>query len=478
LTTTAPIIVWLRRDLRLADNPAMVAACRSGRPVVPVFILDDTTPGPWRMGGASRWWLYQSLASLGARLQALGQRLILRRGVASVVLRDLLHEGGASAVYWNRTYEPAEIARDSAIKADLRADGLEVESFAGNLAFEPWAVKTGAGGPFKVYTPFRRACMKGAPPVAPLPAPQHLLAPDTWPASEALADWQLQPTMPDWAGGLRETWEPGEAAATERFEGFLAQGLADYASGRDYPARAAVSRLSPHLHFGEITPRQIWQRLSFLEGHSEAVEKFRAEILWREFSHHLLFHFPDLPEKNWKPAFDAFPWREDAAGLAAWQQGMTGYPFVDAGMRELWHTGYVHNRVRMIVASFLVKHLLLHWREGADWFWDTLVDADLASNAASWQWVAGSGADAAPYFRIFNPIKQGQDYDPEGGYTRRWVPELAGLPDKWLQEPWNAPAEVLAAAGVVPGKTYPHPIVDHKVARQRALDAYQQIRGS
>ncbi len=473
----APVICWLRRDMRLADNPALLAACETGQPVVLLYIHDDETPGKWRPGGASLWWLHHSLHALSESLARHDQHLILRKGEASAVLGDVIDEIGASDVFWNRLYDPAEIARDKRIKADLKQAGLGVESFPGNLAFEPWTRETGQGGPYKVYSPFRKACENGAPPADALKAPTSIQAPQHWPDSEDLVDWGFLPTRPDWAGGLRENWTPGEQGALDRFESFLDNGLSKYGKRRDYPAENVTSCLSPYLHFGEITPRQIMQRLSFLEEQGTNVAKFRSEVIWREFSHHLLYHFPDLPEKNWKSNFDGFPWAGDEDALRAWQTGQTGYPIVDAGMRELWHTGIMHNRIRMVVASFLIKHLLIHWKAGADWFWDTLVDADLANNAASWQWVAGSGADAAPYFRIFNPIKQGQDYDPDGDYTRRWVPELSDLPNKWLQEPWSAPADVLDRAGVKLGETYPKPLVDHPTARKRALDAYEEIKG-
>ncbi|WP_417518309.1 cryptochrome/photolyase family protein [Minwuia sp.] len=473
----APIIVWFRRDLRLADNPALAAATESGAPVLPVYILDDETPGEWAMGGASRWWLHHTLERLSAAFGQRNNRLILRKGHAASVLDGLISETGAQGVYWNRIYDPAEIDRDRDIKADLGERDLDVQSFRGNLAFEPWVIKTKDDGPYRVFSPFLKACLNADPPAEPLPVPEGIGVPDAFPDSDALDDWHLLPTKPDWAGGLRESWTPGEAGAMARFERFIDGDLSDYAKGRNYPDRDVTSRLSPHLHFGEISVNQIWQKLDFAEKEgARSIGKFRSEVVWREFSHHLLFHYPTLPEENWREQFDEFPWREDEAGLKAWQKGRTGYPLVDAGMRELWHTGYMHNRVRMVVASFLIKHLMVHWKHGEAWFWDTLCDADLANNAASWQWVAGSGADAAPYFRIFNPIKQGQDYDPKGTYIRRWVPEIADLPDKHLHEPWNAPDDVLEQAGIVLDDTYPRPIVDHATARKRALDGYDQIK--
>ncbi|WP_044560133.1 deoxyribodipyrimidine photo-lyase [Azospirillum sp. B4] len=472
--SAAPVIVWFRQDLRVADNPALAHAARMGRPVVPLYILDDQTAGPWAPGGASRWWLHHSLSALGGALCDLGAPLVLRHGRADVALRTLVREVGADAVVWNRCYEPHAIARDSALKADLKADGIAVDTFNAALLAEPWTVKTGSGGPYKVFTPFWRCVREGLEPGPPLPAPTRLTAPAAPPAGDRLADWALLPTRPDWAGGLRDHWTPGERDATRRLTDFLAHAVDRYPEGRDYPAQPLTSRLSPHLHFGEISPRQIW---AATEGRGGiGVESFQRELGWREFCHHLLYHFPFLPEQPLNPRFEAFAWDGNAGHLAAWQRGRTGYPIVDAGMRELWTTGWMHNRVRMIVGSFLVKHLLLPWTAGQAWFWDTLVDADLANNAASWQWIAGCGADAAPYFRVFNPVLQGEKFDARGEYVRRWVPELAGLPDRVLHQPWMADPVTLRAAGVRLGHDYPHPIVDHKAARQRALDTFAAIK--
>ncbi len=472
----SPSLLWFRQDLRLADNPALTAATQAGGPLVCVYVLDES--GDWAPGGASRWWLHHSLAALAASLQARGNRLVLRRGPAAEVIPALARESGAEQVFWNRCYEPGAVRRDTALKAALQATGLAVDTSNAQLLLEPWQVKTGGGEPYRVFTPFWRALQGLYDDKAPLAAPTSLPAGQPL-ASDRLADWGLLPSKPDWAGGLDATWTPGEAGAQARLADFLKTTLEDYRTDRDRPDRAGTSRLSPHLHFGEIGPRQVWHATRHAEARGQsggAAEKFLSEVAWREFAQHLLFHFPTLPEANWRPAFDAVQWRRDKPALQAWQRGQTGYPIVDAGMRELWTTGWMHNRVRMVVASFLIKDLLLDWRQGADWFWDTLVDADLGSNAASWQWVAGSGADAAPYFRVFNPVLQGERFDPDGDYVRRWVPELAALPSKLIHQPWAADAVTLAAAGVTLGKSYPVRLVAHDAARRRALDAFAVIK--
>ncbi len=474
----APVVVWFRRDLRLGDNPALDEAVRSGRPILPLYILDET-PGLRAPGGASRWWLGKSLQQLSASLHGLGSRLVLRRGAAAAVLTALVRETGAVKVVWNRLYEPGVTDRDAMLKAALKDDDVAVESFNGSLLSEPWTVRNKSGEPFKVFTPFWRAAQASLDLTELRPPPATLKAPLAWPPTQRLEAWGLQPTKPDWSGGFA-VWSPGEAGAHARLTDFLAIGLARYAEGRDFPAAGAVSRLSPHLHFGEVSPRQIWAALDEAVDAKPAlgrsVEKFRAELGWREFSHSLLFHNPALERQNFKPAYDAFPWRDDPAGFAAWTRGQTGYPMVDAGMRELWATGFMHNRVRMLTASFLVKHLLLDWRLGEAWFWDTLLDADRANNAAGWQWVAGSGADAAPYFRIFSPMGQGEKFDTDGAYVRRWVPELSGLPDQAIHSPWTADPRVLRAAGVTLGANYPKPIINHDFARNRALQALKQTK--
>lgn len=462
-------IVWFRQDLRVRDNPALAAATRG--PVIPVFILDDSSA--WKSGGASRWWLHHSLTALRKELG----HLTLLRGDAAELLPALVKQVGATAVYWNRCYEPAAVARDTAMKASLQALDIEVKSFNGSLLHEPWEIETGSGGPFKVFTPYWRASLKRA--VAPPVAAPKLDIEKAGPAGERLEDWKLLPTKPDWAAGWKKLWRPGEAGAQAQLDEFLDDGLVDYGEDRDRPDRKGTSRLSPHLHWGEISPRQIWARLAVEaeEPHQRAgVDKFLSEIGWREFAYHLLYYFPTLADANWRAEFDAYPWRDSAADLEAWQRGLTGYPLVDAGMRELWHTGWMHNRVRMIAASFLVKHLRIDWRRGEAWFWDTLLDADLANNAAGWQWVAGSGADASPYFRIFNPVTQGKKFDPEGDYVRRWCPELSRLPNEFVHAPFLARPDVLAEANIELGNTYPLPIVDHDRARKAALAGYEKVR--
>jgi deoxyribodipyrimidine photo-lyase len=471
--TASPSLIWFRQDLRLTDNAALIAAFERGAPIVALYILDDDAPGEWQIGGAARWWLHHSLEALGDRLTKHGVQLVLRRGQAQTVLPNIAAEIGAGAVFWNRCYEPFAIARDTEIKAALKAAGMTAESFGATLLAEPWTVKTQGGTPFKVFTPFWNALKGQMPPPRPLKAPQIAQKPTDM-ASDDLKDWQLLPAKPDWAKGFGADWTPGEAGAQAHLDAFLKSALDAYGIGRDLPGTEAVSRLSPHLHWGEISVRQVWHAAEAHVGHK--AEAYLRELGWRDFAHHLLWQFPHLPEKPFNPRFADFPWKPDAKALKAWQTGMTGYPYIDAGMRQLWATGWMHNRVRMAVASFLVKHLLIHWRDGEDWFWDTLVDADLAANAMNWQWVAGSGADAAPYFRIFNPVTQGEKFDADGAYVRRWVPEVTKLPDKYLHSPWTAPAEVLAKAGIVLGKTYPHPIVDHAQARARALAALGEIK--
>lgn len=475
MSDSAPTIVWFRADLRVADNPALFEASRGDKPVIGLYIFDDETPGEWGIGGAAKWWLHHSLVALEQSLAEIGGTLVLRQGNAADVLVEVVRETNAGKVYWNRCYEPFTIKRDKGIKETLVDQGVEAKSYNGSLLFEPWTIETKAGGFYKVYTRYWLTCRDKGTPAPPLDAPTHLVTFESDVKSDTLDDWELLPTSPDWAEGLRDRWTPGEAGAMERLDTFLDTGAEDYDNLRNFPAIPATSNISPHLHIGDISPRQIWKITVDRLGWAKETEKFLKEIVWREFAYHVFYYLPEIPEEPMHNRFDAFPWREDTAALVAWQTGQTGYPMVDAGMRELWQTGHMHNRVRMITASFLVKHLLLPWQQGEAWFWDTLVDADLAVNAFSWQWVAGCGADAAPYFRIFNPITQGQKFDPDGTYIRTYVPEIAALPDKYLHTPWAAPDDILHDAGVTLDETYPRPIIDHKMARERALEAFKSL---
>ncbi|WP_188259429.1 cryptochrome/photolyase family protein [Azospirillum tabaci] len=479
-TDHSPILVWFRNDLRLADNPALSAAAEDGAPVIPVFIREKDDHDPWLPGGASRWWLHGSLERLGEALAKLGSPLVLRSGDPAVVLAALAEETGADTVLCNRRAGPPAIARDRRVGERLTARGVTVHPHNAALLYEPGTIRTKSDTPFRVFTPFWKALLSMPEPPRPTRAPAKLTPPAKPVSSEPLTDWGLLPTAPDWADGLRERWEPGEEAARERLADFLDGPVAAYPVERDRPDHDGTSAMSPHLAFGEIGPRQIWHatRHAADQRHELAAgaEAFLRELGWREFNHHLLREEPGIPDTPLDDRFARFPWRTDKAGLRAWQRGRTGYPIVDAGMRQLWRTGWMHNRVRMIVGSFLIKDLLIPWQEGEAWFWDTLVDADIANNAGNWQWVAGCGADAAPFFRVFNPILQGEKFDPEGAYVRRYVPELEKLPSRWIHRPWEAPDEVLRQAGVTLGKDYPRPIVDHGAARDRALAAFQEIK--
>lgn len=470
----ASSIVWLRDDLRLDDNPALLHAVELGLPLTVAYILDEESEGIRPLGGAARWWLHHSLSSLSEDLAKAGSALTLRRGPAARVIRELAEETGARHILWNRRYGGPERAVDTGIKEWAAEKGIEANSFQANLMFEPWTVTTGSGGPYKVFTPFWRACTAGGEPRAPLDAPSRLPSPA--PAgrgkeagSDTLADWGLLPGSPDWSGGLASTWEPGEAGAHGRLEDFLDGPAEEYGTGRNVPGVEGTSRLSPHLRFGEISPFRVWHeiRLRFPREAGPDVGIFRSELGWREFCWQLLYVNPQLATRNYRPEFDRFEWQEPTPGeLKAWQQGRTGYPLVDAGMRQLWQTGWMHNRVRMAAASFLVKNLLADWRLGEAWFWDTLVDADAASNPANWQWVAGSGADASPYFRIFNPVTQSKKFDAEGRYLRRFIPELASLDSKAIHEPWKQPAL----------EGYAAPVVGLPESRERALATYQKLK--
>ncbi|WP_114946798.1 cryptochrome/photolyase family protein [Microvirga calopogonii] len=483
IDSPSPVLVWFRDDHRLGDNPALAAAAATGSQVLCFAVCDDSEDVR-PLGGAARWWLHGSLKALGETLERAGSRLALFKGPTLSVVERIAQETGASAIYWNRRYGAAEIALDSTVKKRLTEGGLKAHSFNGRLLHEPWDIVNQAGKPFQVFTPYLKA-VRTRGMTAPRPAPKPLLG-GAWPSTlrdimVPLEGLGLEPSSPDWAGGLRSAWQLGEQAARASLRDFLNAGLEGYAENRDRPALSGTSRLSPHLRFGEISPRQIWlavtSRVAEHPGSAHDAEKYLNEIVWRDFSYQLLHFHPHLPVRSHSSRFDGFPWIDAPGTLQAWQRGRTGYPIVDAGMRQLWQTGWMHNRVRMITASFLVKHLLTDWREGEAWFWDTLVDADPANNAFSWQWVAGSGPDSAPFHRIFNPVTQGEKFDPEGDYVRAFVPELADLPHAFIHKPWEAPPGVLGAAGITLGETYPAPIVPHGPARERALQAFRSLRG-
>ncbi|MCC2978607.1 cryptochrome/photolyase family protein [Sphingomonas sp. IC4-52] len=446
-------IVWFRQDLRLEDQPALLAASAAGA-VIPVYVLDNEGPGEWRIGGAQRWWLHHSLAALDASLRANGSRLILRRGPAAETLMALAEEVGAEAIHAVRHYEPWWRAAETKL-------GERLCLHEGGHLRPPESVTTASGGQFRMFSAFFRTLSASLPPDPPLPAPDQLAGPDQWPQSERLEDWKLLPTRPNWATGF-DVWTPGEEGANDALDTF-ADALRNYAEGRNLPSVEGTSRLSPHLHHGEVSPRQVWHALS---GAGEGAASFRRELAWRDFTAGLILGLPNYARENGRPHFDRLPWRHAPADLKAWQQGRTGYPIVDAGMRQLWETGWMHNRVRMITASFLVKHLLIDWREGERWFWDALVDADYGNNAVNWQWIAGTGIDANMFGRIMAPLSQSEKFDA-GAYIRRWVPELRGLPDAVIHDPEEAgrrPAD------------YPPKIIGHREARERALAAGRKVR--
>jgi len=470
-------IVWLRRDLRLRDNSALYHAARAHDAVIPVFIHAPAEETPWSPGAASRWWLHYSLRALAAALHEHSSRLIIRQGESLAQLRAIIKASGAQAVYWNRLYDPALCIRDQQIKQLLRDDGLQVESFNSALLWEPWQIKNQAGEPYKVFTPYWKTARQQIP-ARPLPA-APLSPPTLWPDSLPLAGLELLPRIP-WDSGLQAAWQPGEAGAWQRLDTVLSDVIDGYQEQRNYPAQEGVSRLSPYLHHGELSPRQIWQAVAECYNgapleHASA-EAYLRELGWREFAHQVLFYWPETPEQPLQEKFQHFPWRRDYDELlACWQRGQTGIPLVDAGLRQLWQTGWMHNRIRMVVASFLSKNLLIPWQEGARWFWDTLVDADLANNSMGWQWTAGCGVDAAPYFRVFNPVRQGEQYDPDGSYVRCWLPELANLPPRWVQQPWALPAAQQRKLNFTPGRSYPPPVVELAASRTQALAAYDEI---
>ncbi len=473
-------IVWFRSDLRLSDHPALHNALARGYQPVPLYIHDERSVA---LGGASAWWLHHSLAALRKALHHLGSELVIVAGDSTATLLRIAKESNARAVFWNRRYEPPAIAQDTQTKTALRNAGLDAHSFSAALLREPWDFGKADKSPYRVFTPFWKALQKAGLPPPPLPAPEALAPIQKKVAGQiALEALELLPRI-NWDREFPDRWQPGEPGAWSKLQDFLNDPLLDYAQDRDQPALQGTSRLSPHLHFGEITPLQVWYAVqgwaanNTRPGAVAAAESFLRQIAWREFAHHLLFHFPHTVDEPLDPRYNAFPWATDfVATLEVWQKGETGIPIVDAGMRELWSTGWMHNRVRMICASLLTKNLLVPWQEGARWFWDTLVDADLANNSFGWQWTAGCGADAAPYFRIFNPVTQGERFDRDGSYVRRWVPELQQLPAKWIHKPWQAPGSVLSAARIIPGSTYRAPIVDLKQSRRRALEAWNRVK--
>jgi deoxyribodipyrimidine photo-lyase len=464
----SPAIVWFRQDLRLADHPALEAAVASGRAVLPLYILDDESPGPWALGGASRWWLHHSLASLAETLKARGAPLLLRRGSASELIPALMAETGSAEIHAGRMHEPWARAVEQTL-AEVLGERLHLHRTS--TLFDLHSIRTGSGRPYKIYSQFARACRARGGILDPLPAPQRIRGAQP-PTSDRLDAWALLPRNPDWASQFHDAWTPGEPAAQARLSAFVGEDVHGYKTARNQPGQPGTSMLSMHLHWGELSPRQVWHAANAVPP-GDGKETYLGEILWREFAAYLLWHNPTMPDQPLRPAFAGLPFRRAPAELRAWQRGRIGVPIVDAGMRQLWHTGWMHNRVRMIAASFLVKNLLIDWREGERWFWDTLLDADLASNAASWQWVTGSGIDSQPFFRIFNPVTQGQTWDPAGAYVRRFVPELARLPDRYLHAPWTAPGPVLQQARITLGETYPRPIVDLADSRRRALEAYR-----
>ncbi len=473
-------LIWFQNDLRLADNPALQVALKRRQIPVPVYVHD---PQSGARGAASAWWLHHSLGALQQRLRASGSELYVLSGNSAAALRRAARQSGAQALYWNRSYAPGAQERERQLRRELADTGLRAESFSASLLREPAQVGKVDGSPYRVFTPFWKTLQRLGPAREVFAGAGRLPAPEVnLPAAQPLQSLRLLPRV-GWDSEFHQHWQPGEESAWRQLETFLDQRLADYATARDLPAATGTSRLSPHLHFGEISAIQIWQRVqAWVEqerspGVVAAAEAFLREIAWREFAHHLLFHFPQTADAPMDTRYVGFPWRDDyAEDLRAWQQGNTGIPIIDAGMRQLWTSGWMHNRVRMLVASILSKNLLIPWQQGAAWFLDTLVDADLANNSFGWQWSAGCGADAAPFFRIFNPVTQGKRFDADGSYVRRWVPQLRKLPGKWIHQPWLAPAPVLSGAGIYLGTNYPLPIVSLDSSRKRALSAWKQMK--
>lgn len=476
---TRAVIYWHRQDLRLEDNQALNWAASQGA-VIPLYINDQQLLDDMYIGEAQKWWLHHSLLVLQKAYHQHKIELILRSGEPKKLLEALLQETQSVVITWNRCYDPQSIARDMQLKEYFTAKGVQVKTFNSSLLTEPSKILNKTSGFYKVFTPYWKNCLQVIAVADLLPVP-HLTGFTKKIESENLDDWKFLPTHPNWANGFNEYWQPGAQGAQDKMDLFMKNALNGYHEKRDIPGYAGTSQISPHLKFGEVGPRQIWHavhKIAEKSSHNQDIDRYLAELGWREFSYYLLFHFPQLMHKPFNASFSGFPWVTNEKYLEAWQKGMTGYPMVDAGMRQLWHTGWMHNRVRMIVGSFLTKHLLISWKKGAEWFLYTLVDADIANNCASWQWVSGSGADAAPYFRIFNPIMQGEKFDPQGQYIRKWIPEIANLPDKYIHSPWEASKELLEKSGIILGRTYPKPIVDHSKARTMALEAYAAIKSA
>lgn len=477
---TPPVIVWIRRDLRLYDNPALYHATQYDAPILPVFVWHPEEEAPWAMGGAQKWWLHYSLIAFKKSLAPKKVPFLIKKGPSASTLIHIIEETGASIVLWNKAYEPAELKRDQDVCETLQERGVEVRQLESQLLHDPNEIRTGKGDPYKVYTPFWKNVYSTLEIPPPLSEPEFPIAYELPSAIDIcpVDELQLLPRI-NWAEGIREAWTPGEHTARERLSAFADSAVYNYEAKRDIPSIDGTSRLSPHLHFGEISSRTIWHQVIQQADDSpdgqKKLEPYLKQLIWREFSYHLLYHFPETAENNMRASFDKFPWEKDKEMLKRWQEGQTGYPIVDAGMRQLWATGWMHNRVRMVVASFLTKHLLIHWIEGAKWFWDTLVDANLANNTMGWQWSAGSGADAQPFFRIFNPISQSKKFDPDGDYIKCWIPELKKVPAGKIHEPWLLSSTEQQKASVKLGASYPMPVVEHKEARERALDAYKAV---
>ena len=466
-------VVWFNRDLRLSDNEAFSFACSLGVPVIPLYLSGAELLSKPKIGAASRWWLHESLQSLDLSLKDSGSRLIVHSGVPQTAILDVVREANVSIVVWNKCYDPQTAEVQSSIRTELEKANVRVKLFKGDVFLEPDQILNGTGRPYKVFTPFWKACLQKGFETSVKECPAEIASPVEWPSSVGIDQIRIKSAQ-RWSEKLHDAWIPGEKQGHSMLETFVSSAMNLYSKQRDYPNLFSTSHLSPYLSFGEISPKQI---LAYVRAKSDLKpEAFIRQLGWREFSSYLLYHFPRMQNSPLRQEFRNFEWQNDKNGLSAWQIGATGYPIVDAGMRQLWKTGWMHNRVRMIVASFLVKDLLIDWKLGAAWFWDTLVDADIANNSAGWQWVAGCGADAAPYFRIFNPVLQGNKFDPDGAYVREWVPELKKLPDKYIHSPWTASKEELFESGIIPGETYPHPIIDHSFARDRALSRFSLIK--